>query len=202
MAYNSTSWTTQAITKAGSSGENTVGGVTQYAYFGISSKFTSLNVAGGHYPLYFNMGYPNIAELGDQVPNLGNGTDPSTSFTFADATDQRASEWVPYLWYLPDNIYIDSVYSLEGADAATGDTTRFHLMGYTFTSGSTSALSSGTLLAHNSDTTNAGSEQAYLSTWTIDSASVTLGKVIVATFESDSTNSDYGYQVIVKYHLI
>ena len=29
-----------------------------------------------------------------------------------------------------------------------------------------------------------------------------IGKVIVATFESDSINSDYGYQVIVKYHLI
>ena len=174
---------------------------TQYAYFGSGNVYTSDNTAGYHYPLFVNSGYPTASFLADQIPTFGNGTDPSTSFTFAEATDQRAAEFVPYLWYLPDNIHIDSVHSLEGADAATGDTTRFHLMGYTFTSGSTSALSSGTLLAHNSDTTNAGSEQAYLSNWTVDSATVTSGKVIVATFESDSVNSDYSCQVIVKYHI-
>ena len=105
------------------------------------------------------------------------------------------------MWYVPDAITIDSVYSLEGADDATGDTTRMHLFSYTFTSGSTSALTSGTLLAHNSDVTNAGSEQAYLSTWTVDSSSVTAGKVILAFFESDSVNSDYSVNITVKYHL-
>ena len=174
---------------------------TNYAYFGLNNVYTQNNAAGYHYPLVFGNAYPNTSGIGDQFPNFGNGTDPSTSFTFAEATDQRASEFVPYLWYVPDNISIDSVHSLEGADAATGDTTRFHLMGYTFTSGSTSALSSGTLLAHNSDTTNAGSEQAYLSNWTVDSATVTSGKVIAATFESDSVNSDYSCQVIIKYHI-
>jgi hypothetical protein len=33
MAYNSTSWTTDANTKAGSTETNTVGGVTLYANF-------------------------------------------------------------------------------------------------------------------------------------------------------------------------
>ena len=72
---------------------------------------------------------------------------------------------------------------------------------YDFTSGSTSALTSGTLLAHNSDITNAGSEQPYLSTWTVDSPSVSSGKVILATFECDSVNADYSVNVKVKYHL-
>jgi len=105
------------------------------------------------------------------------------------------------LWYVPDNITIDAVYGIEAGSNASGDTTRMHLMSYTFTSGSTSALTSGTLLAHNSDVTNAGSEQAYKSTFTIDSASVTAGKVILAFFRSDSINSDYAYTVTVKYHL-
>ena len=105
------------------------------------------------------------------------------------------------LWYVPDNISIDSVTSIEGADDATGDTTRMHLMSYTFTSGSGSALTSGTLLAHNSDVTNAGNEQAYLSTWTVDSAAVTSGKVILATLRSDSVNSDYTINITVKYHI-
>ena len=76
-----------------------------------------------------------------------------------------------------------------------------HLMSYTFTSGSTSALTSGTLLAHNNDVTNAGSEQAYLSTWTVDSAAVVSGKVILATFESSDATGDYSASVTVKYHL-
>jgi len=76
-----------------------------------------------------------------------------------------------------------------------------HLFSYDFTSGSTSALTNGTLLAHNDDVTNAGSEQAYLSTWTIDSASVAANKVILAFFRSDSVNSDYSLNITVKYHL-
>ena len=76
-----------------------------------------------------------------------------------------------------------------------------HLFSYDFTSGSTSALTNGTLLAHNSDVTNAGYEQVYLSTWTVDSAAVASGKVILATFRSDSVNSDYSLNITVKYHL-
>ena len=105
------------------------------------------------------------------------------------------------MWYIPDNIAIDSVYSIEGATTATGDTTRMHLLSYDFTSGSTSALTNGTLLAHNDDVTNAGSEQAYLSTWTIDSSSVASGKVVLAFFRQDSTNSDYSVNITIKYHL-
>ena len=103
--------------------------------------------------------------------------------------------------YIPDNISIDSVYSIEGATTATGDTTRMHLFSYDFTSGSTSALTNGTLLAHNDDVTNAGSEQAYLSTWTVDSASVASGKVILAFFRYDTSNSDYSINITIKYHL-
>ena len=75
------------------------------------------------------------------------------------------------------------------------------LFSYDFTSGSTSALTTGTLVAHNSDVTNAGDEQAYLSSWTVDSAAVASGKVILAFFKSDSINSDYSIQVTIKYHL-
>ena len=76
-----------------------------------------------------------------------------------------------------------------------------HLMSYTFNSGSTSALADGTLLAHNSDVTNAGSEQAYKSTWTVDSADVAGNKVILATFLTTDVTGDYSVSVMVKYHL-
>ena len=102
---------------------------------------------------------------------------------------------------MPDNISIDGITSIEGADTATGDTTRFHLMAYTFTSGATACLTEGVLVGHSNDQTNAGSEQPYLNTWTVDSASVASGKVLVATIESDSINSDYSARIKVKYHL-
>ena len=199
MAYNSTSWTTDANTKAGSTGTNTVGGVTLYADF-FTHNNESLNWAAGyHHLLTFgnsNFSAPSI------IPNLGNGGDPATSFTLSDGSGTRASTLVNCLWYLPDNIYIDSVHAIEGADADATDTTRMHLMSYTYNSGVAGVLGGGTLLAHNSDVTNAGSAKSYLSTFTIDSPSVSSGKVIVATFESDSINSDYTINLKVKYHLI
>tara|TARA_Y100001963_G_scaffold18709_1_gene23616 strand:- start:1776 stop:2582 length:807 start_codon:yes stop_codon:yes gene_type:complete len=190
---------TNSVVKAGVGQFNAL---TQYAYFGIHSTETSSNAAGYHYPLCFaNTGLGDVG-IGDQLNHFGNSADPATSFTTADATDQRASALIRYLWFIPDNISIDSVTSLEGADAATGDTTRFHLMSYTINSGSTSCLADGTLIAHSSDQANSGAEQVYRNTWTVDSASVAAGKVLVCTFEADGANSDYSYQAIVKYHLV
>ena len=173
---------------------------TQYSHFGVGNKQSLGLAANTHYSLPFAQG-----SFGDTasatMPSFGTGTDPATSFTTSDADSDRSSDIVPCFWYIPDNISIDAVYSLEGADASAGDTTRMHLFSYDFTSGSTSALTNGTLLAHNSDVTNAGSEQAYLSSWTVDSATVSSGKVILAFFRSDSINSDYSIKITVKYHL-
>ena len=172
---------------------------TQYAYFGTDYVDSSAFADDTHQAIPFsasgNMANPLYP------PAFGTSTDPATTFTTADANGTRASDIVAVMWFVPDAISIDSVTSFEGADTATGDTTRMHLFSYTFTSGSTSALTSGTLLAHNSDTTNAGSEQAYKSTWTVDSASVAANKVILAFFKSDSINSDYSINITVKYHL-
>tara|TARA_R100001510_G_C7655746_1_gene215089 strand:+ start:1082 stop:1858 length:777 start_codon:yes stop_codon:yes gene_type:complete len=167
---------------------------TQYAYFSVVTTHFSSAAANNHYAIPFVNGN-NSSTL--SYIDLGTGTDPVTSFT----TSTDAFKLVPTMWYIPDNMTIDAVYSLEGADAATGDTTRMHLMSYDFTSGATSCLTNGTLLAHNSDVTNAGYEQPYLSTWTVDSSDVVAGKVVLAAFRSDSNNSDYSLTIKVKYHL-
>ena len=171
---------------------------TQYATFSVGNPVSCSFADDTHQAIPFecsdfgNKSYP---------PAFGTSTDPATSFVTSDGNGTRASDIVPCLWYVNDAISIDAVTSIEGADAATGDTTRMHLFSYDFTSGATSCLTNGTLLAHNSDVTNAGSEQPYLSTWTVDSAAVTSGKVILAFFKSDSINSDYSVQIKVKYHL-
>ena len=189
--------TSNSVVKAGVGQFNAL---TQYAYFGVNYGDFSSSAANTHYPIPFS-----AASGGSGLSNdvdFGTGTDPDTTFTTANTDTQYASQIVPMMWFVPDNISIDSVTSIEGADAATGDTTRMHLMSFTFNSGSTSCLASGEVLASNSDTTNAGNEQAYKSTWTINSASVASGKVILAFIRSDSVNSDYSLNITVKYHLV
>jgi len=181
-------------------GASQVASNTFYINFGNTSGETAAYSANTHYPLVFSTGkYSNV--LAAQLPAFGTGTDPDTTFTTADANSYRASDIVPLLWYVHDAITLDAIISTEGADAATGDTTRMHLFSYDFTSGSTSCLTAGTLLAHNSDVANAGSEQPYLTTWTIDSADVAAGKVILAFFRSDSVNSDYSINIQIKAHI-
>ena len=146
-----------------------------------------------------------FSQTGSEIADLSEALNRSPDFVITNAnTDtQYASQIVPCMWFVPDNISIDSVTSIEGADAATGDTTKMKLMSYDFTSGSTSCLTSGTVVANTtSDLPNAGSEQAYLQAWRISSTLVDAGKVLLCMFRSDSTvNSDYAISVTVKYHL-
>ena len=169
---------------------------TQYATFSVGNTELRTALADTHYGLLFQTG-----DLGSAPVAFGTGTEPATSFTTAEASDTRASDIVPLLWYVPDAISIDSVIGIEGADAATGDVTRMHLYSYDFTSGATNCLTNGTLLAHNSDVLNGGSEQPYKSTFTVDSASVAADKVILAFLRADTVNSDYSIKLICKYHV-
>ena len=171
---------------------------TQYAYFGVSGGVAANWTNDTHYPLPFATN--GHTPTNQSLLTFGTSTEPATAFTTADGSSTDASLLVPAMWYVPDAISIDGITSLEGLTASSTITTRCHLYSYTFTSGSTSALASGTLLAHNDDVTNAGSEQAYLSTRTVDSASVAAGKVILAFFRMD-TADDPSVSITVKYHL-
>ena len=195
--YVFTADTTNSVVRAGVGQFNVL---TQYAYFGINYLDFSHPAANTHYAIPFM-----AASGGGSSTNnvdFGTGTDPDDTFTTADTASQYASQIAPMMWLVPDNISIDSVSSIEGGDNATGDTTRMHLKSFTFNSGSTSCLTGGALLAHNSDVTNAGNEQAYKTDWTVDSASVSAGIVILAFFRGDSNNADYSINIIVKYHLV
>ena len=170
---------------------------TNYAIFGVNYIDFSNVAANTHYPIPFTGGGASSTNDVD----FGTGTDPADSFTTANTDTQLSSQLVPMIWRLPDNITISSVTSIEGADDPTGDTTRMHLKSFDFTSGSTSCLTNGTLLAHNEDIVNAGDEQAYLSTWTVDSADVNANKAILCFWRSDSVNADYSMTVTVKYFI-
>ena len=194
MAYNSTSWTTDGSTTSVS-----VGNYSLYAYFGINETISQSYANNIHYAMPFQPGPPMASSVADV--DIGTSTDPDTSFTTANTDTQYSGQIISMMWYVPDNITIDNIYAFVGADNATGDTTRMFLYSFTFNSASTSCLSGGTLLARNSDVTNAGNEQAYKSTFSVTTSDVDAGKVILAFFRSDSVNSDYSLNITIKYHL-
>jgi hypothetical protein len=190
--------TTNQLVKAGAGQFNVL---TQYVNFGVNYIDFSNCAANTHYPVPF--GGSNGGGTTTNDVSFGTSGDPATTFTVGDVDTNYAAQITPMLWYIPDNISVDAVYSIHGADNATGDTTRMHLMSYDYTSGASAALTNGTLLASNSDQVNAGNEQTYLHTWSLESdTTVASGKVVLAFFESDSVNSDYSINITVKYHLV
>ena len=184
---------TNDLVKAGI-GQHSVN--TQYAHFGIGSGdsvFAGAS-ANNHYAIPFN-GYANQA-----LVTMGTGTEPATSLTISTTADDTTC----CLWYVMDNITIDRVVWWSGADDATGDTTRCHLMSFDIDSGNGSTggdLSNGVVLADGADITNAGYEQSYYQQMTIQSANVNANKAIMFMFRSDSVNSDFSINATIKYHL-
>ena len=168
---------------------------TQFAYFATNSTNHATFSTGTHYLC----GFSHAARTGAVVA-IGTGTDPDTSLTIATTADDVANT----IMYLPSNITVDNVYWFFGADASTGDTARAHLMSYDIdtANGSTGGdLSNGVVIADGADIVNAGYEQIYYQSMTVQSANVDAGKILGFVFRSDSVNSDYAINVTVKYHL-
>lgn len=189
--------TTNSVVKAGTTQTNVL---TQYAYFGVTNTDSANFVDDTHHALPFmNSRYGNIL----YPPAFGTSTDPATTFTTSEGNGTRAADIVPCLWYVYDNITIDSVKYIFGADTASGDSNTATLLSFTFNSGSTSCLTSGTTLCETSASVNSdGSEQAILHSWDAPSnANVDAGKVIGCLVRGTSINSDNSWQVIVKYHI-
>mgnify|MGYP005829292479 CR=1 FL=1 len=77
---------------------------TNYAIFGANYQDISSFAANTHYPIPFVRGGASTTNDVD----FGTGTDPDDSFTTANTDTQYASQIVPMMWRLPDNITISS----------------------------------------------------------------------------------------------
>ena len=189
---------TDDLVKAGI-GQHTVN--TQYARFATSyvDVATSGFAAGYHYAIPFGLGDYGDVAAANYI--LGNGADPATSLTIEDT----AMGYIRAYWYVIDNITLDAIHWFVGADAATGDTVRCHLMAYdvvTTAGGTSGDLSNGAIHASGADIVATSARDAiYYQTVTPSTANVDAGKIILFTFEADSVNSDYTINATVKYHL-
>ena len=172
---------------------------TNYAYFGGSSADTiwAGMASGTHTAVPFNSN-----GLSGALVTMGTGTNPDTSMTISTTADDLMN----CIMYIDTAIVVDAVYVWMGSDTATADTAcRFHLMTYTINSGNGSTsgdLSSGVVVADGADINNAGYEQAYYQSMTIQSASVAAGQALLFLARMDSVNSDISINVKLKYHLI
>ena len=185
-------------------GHSQVSATTQYAQFGIHSSDVGAAAfsADTHYAIPFTaIGTASGAvAIGSSTTSSFNDTDPATSLTISNS----AHNAVVTYWYIMDNITIDAVKWLHAADAATGDTTAGHLMAYDvdIDNGSTGGdLSNGVVVADGGNITNAGYEQIYYQSMTVQSADVDAGKVVMFTFAADTVNSDFSINATVKYHI-
>ena len=176
---------------------------TQYAHFGVDNGMTSTWADDTHYAVpfqtNFSLGTSDVS-MGSATSSSFNDTNPATTLTIS----STAHSVVQQYWYVMDNITIDAVKWFHAADTATGEDVAAHLMSYTIdtANGSTSGdLSDGTVLADGANITNAGYEQVYYQSMTIQSADVAAGKVIIFTFAQDAENSDYSVNATVKYHI-
>ena len=143
-----------------------------------------------------------MAEFGaNQAQELqgGTGTDPNTSADKGATTD----ELVNMLFNVPFNITIDAVKVFASTDQDTDCTLNYHLMSFDMVNDGTTNdgnLSNGTVLA-DGQATSVDRNVIKSTDLTIQSSSVTSGKVIACLVENETNTDDINLQVQVKYHI-
>ena len=190
-----------AITSTGSSTFGTVTtGVTYTQYFGISE--INMGTAGYHYVM--NNGMMNASPVGGDSSALGNGTDPATTLDYSALTDTDTEDIIAAYWYVPIDCTIIEVKALATTDGTTTEVLRFHVMEYTLDINGEAAnqgeLSSGVLKAHSSsDITGLSAAQLKVAGFTLDSADLTAGKIVIVTIEADDASDKISAQVYINY---
>ena len=184
--------TNNSLVKVGTS---QVSATTQLLTF---SAFRIVPTAGSHYfvPVH------GMAEFGtNQAHEItgGSGTDPDTTIDKTSTTDDT----VNMLFNVPFNMVIDAVKVFVSTDQDTDCTINVHLMSYDMVADGTTNdgnLSNGTVLA-DGQATSVDRNVLKSIDMTIQSSSVTSGKVIACFVENETNTDDINIQVQVKYHI-
>jgi len=139
-------------------------------------------------------GNSTIAEV-----DAGVGTDPATTKDAGVVTD----DLLLCIFAVPYNITIDACKALISTDTSTDTVCNVHLMSYDMVNDGTTNdgnLSNGTVLADGQAT---AVDNAVIKTvdCTIQSSSVTSGKIIACLVENETNTDDITISVQVKYHI-
>ena len=152
--------------------------------------------AGTHY--FVGLGSSEFQSHNVEFAN-GTGTDPSTTKDAGTSTQYL----VTFIYPVPYNITIDACKAYLSTHSDTDSTINVHLLSYDMVADGTTNdgnLSNGTVLADGQAT---AVDRSVLKTldMTIQSSSVTSGKVIACCVENVTNTDDIHVQVQVKYHI-
>jgi len=152
--------------------------------------------AGAHYFISLGQGeyVGSVVEL-----SAGSGTDPATSIDKGTSTQYTTNILFP----VPYNMTIDAVKVFGSTDDDSDCTVNYHLMSYDMVNDGTTNdgnLSNGTVLA-DGQATAVDRNVIKTTDLTIQSSSVTSGKVIACFFENETSTENNYIQVQVKYHI-
>ena len=177
-------------------GTSQVNALTHYKEFNV---YDFDGTVGGHMIMF-----PGVAPFGSSANlnevSLGTGTDPATTLDVsAESVDSYGIS--PAYWYLPDAITIVAVHILMGGGTSSDSALNFHLMSYDIdTSTNFGDLSNGVVVADSGTTSAVDEDVIKYTTMTNLPTDVAAGKVILATLESDTTQS-ISVNMIVKYNI-
>ena len=152
--------------------------------------------AGYHYPLIANtMFIPTGATVFAADSTWGNGTDPPTTVDVSALAAQENA--IAVYWYIEQNITLDVVRYMVTADGS--DALVMHLFSYTLdTSSNHGDLSAGAV--HANASVSATATTIKTGTFTLDSADINAGKIVIGFVESDST-TDLSIALNIQYHI-
>tara|TARA_Y100000310_G_scaffold334702_1_gene415028 strand:+ start:362 stop:1156 length:795 start_codon:yes stop_codon:yes gene_type:complete len=186
--------TTNSLVKAGASQVNTM---TLFKEMGLYEF--SPNSAGYHYPLIANTMFSQGTEELTYDSAWGNGVDPATSLDVSTLTDPENA--IAIYWYIENDITVDSVASLQTCDGSLENLV-FHLYSYDINVvGSNSGDLSNGVLCATSPINEASVGIISRSTFTISSANIDAGKVVIGFVEISSSTDDLSVSFNIKYHI-
>jgi len=152
--------------------------------------------AGTHYLV----GLPTGEYVSHNVEiQIGTGTDPDTSKDAGSSTQYFTN----FIFPVPYNITIDACKALISSHQDTDITVNTHLMSYDMVADGTTNdgnLSNGTVLA-DGQATAVDRNVIKTTDLTVQSSSVTSGKIIACCVENETNTDDITIQVQVKYHI-
>ena len=175
-------------------GSSLVNATTQLLTFNAYRIVPS--ASGTH--MFVSLGSMEFASNSAEIAG-GTGTDPDTTKDMGNQTDELSCMLFP----VPFNITIDACKVLISTDTDTDTVCNVHLMSYDMVADGTTNdgnLSNGTVLADGQATAVDRSVLKSIDL-TIQSSSVTSGKVIACFVENETNTNDINIQVQVKYHI-
>ena len=179
-------------------GETQVSVNTHYKEFGMYQVTSDI---GYHQGLVCNnmiIGNDND-ESWNATAMFGNDANPAETVDIS--TANKAPQLTALLWFIEDNITIDSCRFIVNSNNVSARTLNFHLMSYTLdTSSHFGDLSAGAVIADGTvDVTISQVKTGTLSN--VGTVDINAGKVVICTMENEDSVDEQTVQVVVKYHI-